>query len=218
MRWILSRCHVNELAGGKFLAACVALVLASSTARATVDLTQVNSYPVLDGGRSTPLEEIVSTDDLAQSVLVGPNGVIDPPTLMDTPGGSETPPDGARGNTGVAAAPSNQPNQPAAPHDVSPAGVVSVRFRDFNPAANADFHGDPMLLSLTSGAASALALQDVASFPSEMKNAGVVPAGANGSPGLEPSSIFLLAVIVLAVWLYLKGDLKAPAVRTVGRL
>jgi hypothetical protein len=185
----------------------VALALAASTGRATVDLTLVNSYPLLDGSRSTPLEEIVSADDLAQSLLVGPNGVIDPPTLMDAAGGNEAPAYASRGDTSLATAASNQSAVSIVPRAGSAAGSVSVRFRDFNPAANADFHGDPMLLSLTSGTASAIALQDVAALA-------LAPDSAIEAPGLEPSSVFLLGVIVLAVGVYLKGDLTASAART----
>src|SRR2546428_6948640 len=68
----------------------VCAVLAVQPARATVDLTLFNSFALLDSNGTTPLEGISTAGDLVQLILVGPNGVINPPTGLGTPGGDDS--------------------------------------------------------------------------------------------------------------------------------
>lgn len=69
----------------------VGLTLAVVSARATVDLTLYNSFSLLDSNGTTSLEGISTVGHLVQLISVGPNGVIDPPTVTGDPNPPNTP-------------------------------------------------------------------------------------------------------------------------------
>jgi hypothetical protein len=181
--------------------------LVAVAAQASVDLTHVDSHPLLDGHDSKPPGEIATSDDLARLILVGPNGVIDPPTLAGNRFVENTLSSSPRIES--SAMTTNQSplvQLGIAPRESSAVNSnASVRFETSNMKINPSFYEDLMLLRLRGSAS------DPAE-PGFVLPAPTVPtevSASNDSPNLEPSSLLLIGVFLVAGWVYLRRKLAA---------
>src|SRR5207249_2911101 len=136
----------------------ILMLLSAPVARATVDLTLFNSFALLDYTNS-PLEGISTSGDLVQLILVGPNGVIDPPSLSGGVGGD----DALLFTTHVDAGLTSTNTGLLVQSSILYADIFGgnsnafVRFWDSNTAANAQYYGTSMVFTLPPGDAFGLA-------------------------------------------------------------
>jgi hypothetical protein len=193
---------------------CAMLAVAVQPARATVDLTLFNSFALVDNNGTTPLEGYSTAGDLVQLILVGPNGVIDPPTGTGTPSGD----DSLLFTTHVGAG-TTQTNtgflvQSSILYADSFAGTGAyVRFWNSNTAANATFFGNSALTNLPSGDAFGLAELDFVPLSGSPRTTDQAFGGGGGGAAVpEPSQLFLVGLVILAGWFYRKRRITASAV------
>jgi hypothetical protein len=181
------------------------LISAALPARATVDLTLYNSFPLLDSNGSTYLEGATLSGDLVQLILVGPNGIIDTPSgsggvtgddvLLFTShvgAGYPTPTDGFLVQSSILYA------------DSFAGTNAYVRFWNSNTAANADYYGTSMIFALPAGDAFGLAEFDFVPLSSSPRTANIPFSGSGGGPSAvpEPSQLFLLGLGIVGARLY----------------
>ncbi len=198
-----------------WLTILIVLGVAIVPAFATVDLTLYNSFALVDNNGTTPLEGIASLGDLVQLILVGPNGVIDPPTtgtgapsvddtvLFTTHVGAGLPTTntGFLVQSGILYADSFGGNSNA-----------YVRFWNSNTTANATFFGNSALFTLPSGDAFGLAEFDFVPLSGSPRTANQEFSGGGPAAVPEPSQLFLFGLIIMGGWLYRKrGKSKATA-------
>lgn len=183
----------------------LATVLFGVCAHATVDLTLFNSFPLLDSNGTTPLQGIAAYGDLAELILVGPNGVIDPPTVSGTPGGDDTLLFTTHVGTGLTTTNTGFLVQSSILYADSLAGTGAyVRFWNSNAPANATFFGNSALTNLPAGDAFGLAELDFVPLSGSPRTTDQ-PFSFGGAAAVpEPSQLFLLGLVIMGGWLYRK--------------
>jgi hypothetical protein len=172
--------------------------------RATVDLTLYNSFPLLDSDGVTPLQGLAAYGDLVQLILVGPNGVIDPPDLAGNPGGDDTLYFTTHVGAGLTTTNTGLLVQSGILYPDSFVGTGAyVRFWNSNTVANASHYGNSMLFTLPAGDAFGLAEFDFVPTAGSPRITDTQSGGpAQAIP--EPSQLFLLGLAILGGWWYRK--------------
>lgn len=175
----------------------ILMLLNATGALATVDLTLFNTFPLLDN-LSAPLQGISTAGDLVQLILVGPNGVIDPPSISGGVGGDDTLLFASHIGAGLTSTNSGKLVQSSIlyPDIFGGNSNAFVRFWDSNTAANAGFYGTSAVFTLPVGDFFGLAEYNFASLASFSAN---VPFGATATVP-EPSNLFLLGLLFIGGW------------------
>lgn len=180
------------------------LILGASPAFAIVDLTLFNTFALLDSDGSTPLAGISTGGDLAQLILVGPNGVIDPPDLFGNPGGDDSLLFTTHVGAGLTSTNTGLLVQSGILYANSLIGTGAfVRFWNSNTAANSTFYGTSMVFALPAGDAFGLAELDFVPLAGSPRTANI-PFSAQAAAIPEPSQLFLLGLMIIGGWLYRK--------------
>jgi hypothetical protein len=170
-----------------------------------VDLTLYNSFALLDSNGSTPLEGLAAAGDLVQLILVGPNGVIDTPTLAGAPGGDDTLVFTTHVGAGLTTTNTGKLVQTGILYGDSLIGSnVFVRFWNSNTAANATFFGNSAITNLPSGDAFGLADLDFVPLSGSPRTTDQPFGGGEVVP--EPSQLFIFGLILVGGWVWRKRE------------
>ena len=136
-----------------------------------------------------------------QLILVGPNGVIDPPSLSGGVGGD----DALLFTTHVDAGLTSTNTGLLVQSSILYADIFGgnsnafVRFWDSNTAANAQYYGTSMVFTLPPGDAFGLAEFDAVPAADLSRIANIAFGATAAIP--EPSNLFILGMLVMAGWL-----------------
>lgn len=188
------------------------LMLAATPVLATVDLTLFNSFALLDYTNS-PLQGVSASGDLAQLILVGPNGVIDPPSISGGVGGDDTLLFTTHVGAGLTTTNSGQLVQTSILYADIFGGNSNafVRFWDSNTAVNAQNYGTSAVFTLPSGDGFGLAEYDFVSSAGLSRIANIsFSASASAVP--EPSNLFILGLILVGGFMLRRYRSKGHAV------
>lgn len=182
------------------LIATLMFALTAGEARATVDLTLYNTVPLLDSDGVTPLQGTATSGDLVQLILVGPNGVIDPPDSFGNPSGDDVLLIATHVGAGLPTTNTGLLVKSNILYPDSHAGTNAyVRFWNASTAAAATHYGTSAVFALPPGDAFGLAELDFvpsAGYP-HIAN---IPFGTLSAVP-EPSSLFAFGAIIILAWM-----------------
>lgn len=190
--------------------ATMLLALVASTTRATVDLTLYNTVPLLDSDGVTPLQGTATSGDLAQLILVGPNGVIDPPDSFGNPGGDDVLLIATHVGAGLPTTNTGLLVKSNILYPDSHAGTNAyVRFWNASTAAASTHYGTSAVFALPPGDAFGLAELDFVPSSGYPHIANIPFGTLSAIP--EPSSLFAFGSVIILGWTLRRRRLTTAA-------